>query len=75
MSAVVGRVPVTGSRIYPNHGAFPRQRDMADFYGGVGGPQCTAGKVDLAYPYHRMFGWDGYVRCICLFNINHVDNK
>lgn len=50
VSAAVERSPVTGSRSHPSQDAFPRQRDMAGFYGEAGGPQCTAGKVDLAYP-------------------------
>lgn len=50
VSASVERSPVGGSRSHPKQGDFPRQRDMVKFYGEAGGPQCTAGKVDLAYP-------------------------
>lgn len=50
VSAAVERSPVTGSRSHPNQDAFPRQRDMVAFHGEPGSPQCTAGKVNLAYP-------------------------
>lgn len=50
VSATVDRVPVVGARSHPRQLTFPRQRVIADFYGAAGGPQCTAGKVELAYP-------------------------
>ncbi len=39
-----------GVRTNPAQSEYPHQRAMTDFYGVPGGPQCTQGKVDLAYP-------------------------
>lgn len=35
---------------------FPRQADMVEFYGPAGGPDCTAGRVDLPMPF--VLAWD-----------------
>lgn len=35
---------------------WPRQRDLTRFYGEAGGPQCTAGKVNL--PFRMKIAWN-----------------
>lgn len=50
VAATIDRSPVAGKRGHPNQMLYPRQRDMEAFYGDAGGQQCTAGKVDLAFP-------------------------
>lgn len=49
VASQVDRSPVPDERSHLNQRLFPHQRDMAHFYGEAGGPQCTAGKVELAY--------------------------
>jgi len=49
-TAAVSRVALEGLRADPNQQLYPRQRRMAAYYGPPGGPDCTAGSVDLAYP-------------------------
>lgn len=50
VSASLDRNPISGGRSHRSQECYPRQRDMPAFYGPAGGPQCTSGKVDLAYP-------------------------
>ncbi|MBQ4826539.1 M15 family metallopeptidase [Leisingera sp. HS039] len=56
VSSLVERSLVSGGRNHPSQKLFPHQRDMAHFYGDAGGAQCTAGKVDLAYP--MLIAWN-----------------
>ncbi len=44
--------PATGNgHQHKAQAAYPRQKDMVDFYGAAGGPQCTAGTVVLPVPH------------------------
>ncbi|NIZ11103.1 M15 family metallopeptidase [Pseudooceanicola sp. HF7] len=54
--AAVGRKPLDAPRSHPEQARYPRQADMQAFYGPAGGPQCTAGKVDLPFP--MLIAWN-----------------
>lgn len=43
--------PAAASRV-----VYPRQADLAAFYGPAGGPACTAGVVKLPFPF--VIAWD-----------------
>lgn len=42
--------------------SWGRQRDMERLYGPAGGPQCTAGKVDLPFTMHIAWDLDSTIR-------------
>lgn len=50
VSAQVDRMAAAGARSHDAQLAYPLQRDLEKFYGKAGGPQCTAGKVELPFP-------------------------
>ena len=56
VSSSLKRNPLIGGRGHPAQRNFPRQSDMEVFYGDPGGPQCTAGEVDLASP--MLLAWN-----------------
>ncbi|MBT9383343.1 M15 family metallopeptidase [Pseudooceanicola sp. CBS1P-1] len=49
-TSTLSRSAIVGAKSDPAQLAYPRQKDMPAFYGEAGGAQCTAGKVQLAYP-------------------------
>ncbi|AZB67068.1 peptidoglycan-binding protein [Cereibacter sphaeroides] len=54
--AAVDRVPLPGHAVADAQGAYPRQESVATFYGVAGGPDCTAGIVELPIPFR--LAWD-----------------
>lgn len=56
VSVTLDRTPVDAPRRHPVQDRYPRQRDMAGFYGPAGGPRCTAGQVDL--PFAMILAWN-----------------
>jgi D-alanyl-D-alanine carboxypeptidase-like protein/putative peptidoglycan binding protein len=44
------------ARSHPAQLKYPLQRDMEAFYGPAGGPDCTAGRVNL--PYRMIIAWN-----------------
>lgn len=49
-SPLIDRDPLDGARSHPAQLNYPHQSELPAFYGKAGGSQCTAGKVELAYP-------------------------
>ncbi|QCP84371.1 hypothetical protein EYE35_01375 [Cereibacter sphaeroides] len=54
--AAVERLPLSGHAVADAQGAYPRQESVATFYGVAGGPDCTAGIVELPLPFR--LAWD-----------------
>lgn len=49
--ATVHRVPKAVTTNHPAQLAYPRQRDLEEFYGMAGGLACTRGVVELPFPF------------------------
>jgi hypothetical protein len=58
-TAALGNAPATAPAVFQTEArgiTYPRQGEMAAFYGPAGGPACTAGKVKLPFPF--IIAWD-----------------